>query len=300
VLVPFGNFTGGAVILWPLKVVVEVNPGDVLFFMGAVTAHSTEAVTSGRRDCLHLFSRQHMFDWVDQRKTYLPKQLAQQVLARSKKAKKQGRARHQQNMRDAAERRREEKAVARSQDHGMSRPAHQPSNQQPNENLVKVNNPALYKEQQARAEQEKHERNRRVKHKKREEKIKRRQAREEGREYTTQWNEEDLAYKAERQEKNRQKREEKRAQRARKAALRQANATNSSAEVARQPGATVEQKPLPPLPVDRKTVAQVDRKTTVVNDWKPVVPTGGKPKVAVKKEPAVKAEKKREVIVLDD
>jgi hypothetical protein len=44
----------------------------------------------------------------------------------------------------------------------------------------------------------------------------------------------------------------------------------------------------------------VDRKTTVVNDWKPVVPTGGKPKVAVKKEPAVKAEKKREVIVLDD
>jgi hypothetical protein len=151
---------------------------------------------------------------------------------------------------------------------------------------VKVNNPALYRGQLVNTEAERSDRNRRVKLKMKEERRKRREAKAEGKEYTIQMDEEDLAYKAEREERNHQKkmrRQKKTKGRKANKARKQAKATHSSADVGRQPAAPVEQKPLPAF-----------------NNGKPVSPVDRKPKVVMKKEPVVKVEKKREVIVLDD
>ena len=47
-LCPFGNYEDGGVILWELKVVVELGPGDLLFFPDSLIHHSNEPVKGER------------------------------------------------------------------------------------------------------------------------------------------------------------------------------------------------------------------------------------------------------------
>ncbi len=59
-LCPFGNYTGGALILWELKVVIELAPGDLLFFPDSLIHHSNETVI-GDRHSVVAFTKQNMF-----------------------------------------------------------------------------------------------------------------------------------------------------------------------------------------------------------------------------------------------
>ena len=67
-VLPFGDYTGAAIILWQLEVILELLPGDVLFFMGGIIAHNTEKVASGVRNSIDLFSHEKVFNWVKKEK----------------------------------------------------------------------------------------------------------------------------------------------------------------------------------------------------------------------------------------
>ena len=38
-LIPWGNWTGGDLVLWPLKMRIQILEGEGFFFLGAITAH---------------------------------------------------------------------------------------------------------------------------------------------------------------------------------------------------------------------------------------------------------------------
>lgn len=61
-LVPFGEYTGGALILWDTKTVVELEAGDLFFFMDHLLVHSNEDV-DGVRHSMVAFSHQNVFDY---------------------------------------------------------------------------------------------------------------------------------------------------------------------------------------------------------------------------------------------
>jgi hypothetical protein len=67
-VLPFGDYTGGALVLWQLGVVLELRPGDVVFFFGRLLAHNTEKVDSGVRNSVDLFCHEVVFKWVDTQK----------------------------------------------------------------------------------------------------------------------------------------------------------------------------------------------------------------------------------------
>lgn len=63
-LCPFGNYEGGNLILWELKLIIELKPGDLLFFPDSLIHHSNEAVKpGGERNSVVAFTQQNMFDY---------------------------------------------------------------------------------------------------------------------------------------------------------------------------------------------------------------------------------------------
>ncbi|KAI9854654.1 MAG: hypothetical protein M1824_000240 [Vezdaea acicularis] len=62
-VLPYGTYTGGALILWQLGVIYELQPGDVIMFFGALIAHNTEGVTAGERNSVDLFVHKSTLDW---------------------------------------------------------------------------------------------------------------------------------------------------------------------------------------------------------------------------------------------
>lgn len=65
---PFGDYKGGDLILWPLKIVLELRPGDCAVFAGARILHSIEPITHGLRNSIDLFSHQGVLDWARARR----------------------------------------------------------------------------------------------------------------------------------------------------------------------------------------------------------------------------------------
>ncbi|KAG0123255.1 hypothetical protein HOY82DRAFT_619514 [Tuber indicum] len=62
-VLPFGDgFSGGELILWPLKIKVELRIGDGFFFFGSLLGHQVDRVTSGVRHSLDLFTHKSNFD----------------------------------------------------------------------------------------------------------------------------------------------------------------------------------------------------------------------------------------------
>src|SRR6266496_2156931 len=62
-LCPFGKFTGGAVILWELQVIVELNRGDLLYFMDHLINHSNEKAY-GVRHSVVAFTENRGWTWL--------------------------------------------------------------------------------------------------------------------------------------------------------------------------------------------------------------------------------------------
>jgi len=63
-LCPFGDWEGGNLILWELKLIITLRPGDLLFFPDALIHHSNEPVApGGHRNSVVAFTQQNMFDY---------------------------------------------------------------------------------------------------------------------------------------------------------------------------------------------------------------------------------------------
>lgn len=62
-LSPFGEYEGGHLVLWELETVIELAPGDQLFFRDSLINHSNESVTDGVRNSVVAFTQQSMFDY---------------------------------------------------------------------------------------------------------------------------------------------------------------------------------------------------------------------------------------------
>src|SRR6266496_1037389 len=62
-LCPFGKFTGGAVILWELQVIVELNRGDLLYFMDHLINRSNEKAY-GVRHSVVAFTENRVWTWL--------------------------------------------------------------------------------------------------------------------------------------------------------------------------------------------------------------------------------------------
>jgi hypothetical protein len=104
-LYPFGDFTGGAVVLWELRAILELNAGDIFLFEDHLLTHSNEDVT-GMRHSLVAFTHQQVLNWHNtlvvredkKRKKIKSAQLAYQAgeLQRKKEAEKRRRKRENQ------------------------------------------------------------------------------------------------------------------------------------------------------------------------------------------------------------
>lgn len=63
-IVPYSSsgWTGGDLILWQLKLRVQVSRGEALFFLGNILAHEITEITEGERNEVDLFIRKSSFD----------------------------------------------------------------------------------------------------------------------------------------------------------------------------------------------------------------------------------------------
>ena len=63
-VVPWGEYTGGGLVLWQLKMIVELEPGDAFFFMGSLIAHNVGEI-EGVRNSIDLFCHKNVLSWKD-------------------------------------------------------------------------------------------------------------------------------------------------------------------------------------------------------------------------------------------
>lgn len=61
-VVPAGNYTGGALILYDLGMVIELAPGDVFMFPDSLVHHANEDI-SGERSSIVAFTQENMFHY---------------------------------------------------------------------------------------------------------------------------------------------------------------------------------------------------------------------------------------------
>ena len=61
-VVPAGDYSGGALILYDLKLIVELGPGDVIFFPDSLIHHANEDV-QGNRSSIVAFTQENLFHY---------------------------------------------------------------------------------------------------------------------------------------------------------------------------------------------------------------------------------------------
>ena len=61
-VVPWGDFTGGGLVLYQAGIVYELKPGDVLYFYGNILAHNVINI-EGERNVLDLFCDRELLSW---------------------------------------------------------------------------------------------------------------------------------------------------------------------------------------------------------------------------------------------
>ena len=63
-IVPWGEYKGGGLVLWQLKIVVELEPGDAFFFIGSLIAHNVGKI-EGVQNSINLFCHTNILSWKD-------------------------------------------------------------------------------------------------------------------------------------------------------------------------------------------------------------------------------------------
>ena len=61
-VVPWGEYEGSCLVLWQLKMAVELQPGDAFFFVGSLIAHNVQDV-KGVRNSIDLFCHHAVLSW---------------------------------------------------------------------------------------------------------------------------------------------------------------------------------------------------------------------------------------------
>jgi hypothetical protein len=67
-VIPCGDFKGEELVLWGLKIIVELCPGDVFLFYGSLIAHNITGI-KGDRNSVNLFRHYCTYKWATRVKT---------------------------------------------------------------------------------------------------------------------------------------------------------------------------------------------------------------------------------------
>jgi hypothetical protein len=59
----YGNYRGGEVVLWEAELIIDLRPGDLLFFPDAVVHHSNNPVLKGIRHSVVAFTPRNVLSW---------------------------------------------------------------------------------------------------------------------------------------------------------------------------------------------------------------------------------------------
>jgi hypothetical protein len=59
----YGDYEGGEVVLWEAELIIDLRPGDLLFFPDAVIHHSNNPVLKGTRHSVVAFTPRNMLSW---------------------------------------------------------------------------------------------------------------------------------------------------------------------------------------------------------------------------------------------
>lgn len=73
-LCPFGTFTGGGLVLWELKAVVEVKRGDLFFFMDHLVNHSNEKAY-GLHHSVVAFTEHEIWMWMERKHGFIDRRV---------------------------------------------------------------------------------------------------------------------------------------------------------------------------------------------------------------------------------
>jgi hypothetical protein len=108
-LYPFGNFTGGGLILWDLRAVLELKAGDLFLFEDHLLTHSNEPV-QGERHSVVAFMHQRVLDWhykrFEKRDKKKEKVKSDQKVFRAKQSKRKKEAEERKSKKEAEKRKR--------------------------------------------------------------------------------------------------------------------------------------------------------------------------------------------------
>jgi hypothetical protein len=63
-VVPWEEYKRGSVVLWQLKMIVELEYGDAFFFMGLLIAHNVGEI-KGVQNSIDLFCHKNVLSWKD-------------------------------------------------------------------------------------------------------------------------------------------------------------------------------------------------------------------------------------------
>ena len=63
-VVPWERYKEGALVLWQLKMIVELESGDAFFFMGSLIAHTLSEI-EGIWNSIDLFCHKNILSWKD-------------------------------------------------------------------------------------------------------------------------------------------------------------------------------------------------------------------------------------------
>jgi hypothetical protein len=107
-VIPFSTgsaWEGGDLILWPLKMRIEIQEGEGFLFLGSLIAHQAGEVTKGVRNSLDLFVHKSNFDclgrWMDREMG------GERGKGKEKETEVRGRERVERNRKQRKEERRE-------------------------------------------------------------------------------------------------------------------------------------------------------------------------------------------------
>ena len=64
VVILYGDYDGGDLIVWQVKCILELRPGDALLFMGSLICYGNMRITRGIRNSVNSFTHKSMIDWI--------------------------------------------------------------------------------------------------------------------------------------------------------------------------------------------------------------------------------------------